>query len=191
MFLVWMYLISMMLFFGAFVGGAITLEGFGYVIDWLFMSVALRLIFSLIFISMIIALSWKVVSFLPETSRTSSWKNNRHFFVLSRLVIPWVLGSGIMTLLKLTDNITQHANIFDYDTINLVTLAFAVIPPVFNSVTRPQVNRRRKKVNQKLRDTLPVIWVSAAIVVVVLFRVILSFGIYFKLILNLKMNFYN
>ena len=190
MFLVWMYLMSMMMFFGAFVGGAITLEGFGYVIDWLFMSVALRLILSMIFISLIIALSWKVVSYLPETTRTNSWKNNRHFFVLSRLVIPWVLGSGIMTLLKLTDNITQHANIFDYDTINLVTLAFAVIPPVFNAVTRPQLNRRRK-VNQKLRDSLPLIWVSAAIVIVVLFRVILSFGIYFKLILNLKMNFYN
>jgi hypothetical protein len=95
-----------------------------------------------------------------------------------------------MTLLKLTDNITQHANIFDYDTINLATLAFAVIPPVFNSLTRPQLNRRRK-VNQKLRDALPLIWISVAIVVVVLFRVILSYGIYFKLVLNLKMNFYN
>jgi hypothetical protein len=190
MFLVWMYLISMMLFFGAFVGGAITLEGFGYLIDWLFMSVALRMILSLIFISMIIALSWRVVGYLPETTRSNSWKNNRHFYVLSRLVIPWLLGSGIMTLLKLTNNIMQHANIWDYDTINLVTLAFAVVPPLFNSGTRPQLNKHRK-VNHKLREALPVFWIPIAIIVVVLFRIVLSYGIYFKLILNLDIYFYN
>jgi len=189
MFLVWIYLISMMMFFGAFVGGAITLEGFGYVIDWLFMSISLRLILSLIFIGMIIALSWNVAGFMPETSRSSSWKNNRYKYILSRLIIPWFIGTGIMTLLKITKNVTQHENIFDYDIINLATLAFAVVPPLFNSVTRPQLNRRRK-VNQKLRETLPVIWITVAILVVMLFRIVLSYGIYFKLVFNLDMSFY-
>lgn len=189
MFLVWMFLISIMMFLGAFVGGAITLEGFGYVIDWLFMSIALRLILSLIFISMIIALSWKVVSLMPETLRSHSWKNNRYKYVLSRLIVPWFLGAGIMAMLKITKRITQHENIFDYDIINLATLVFAVVPPLFNSRSRPQLIRR--KANQRLKAEQPVIWLAGAIILVTLFRVVLSYGIYFRLILNLDINFYN
>ena len=189
MFLVWLYLISMMMFFGAFVGGAITLEGFGYVIDWLFMSIALRMILSVVFISMIIALSWNVVSLMPETSRSSSWKNSRYKYVLSRLIIPWFLGAGIMTLLKITKNITQHANIFDYDIINLATLVFAVVPPLFNSRSRPELNRKRK-VNQHLRVDQHVFWLAGAIILVMFFRIVLSYGVYFRLIFNLDINFY-
>lgn len=189
MFLVWMFLISMMMFFGAFVGGAITLEGFGYVIDWLFMSIALRLILSLIFISMIIALSWKVVSLMPETLRSHSWKNNRYKYVFSRLIVPWFLGAGIMALLKITKRITQHENIFDYDIINLATLVFAVVPPLFNSKSRPQLIRR--KANQRLKTEQPVLWIAGAFLLVVVFRVVLSYGIYFRLIFNLDINFYN
>jgi len=178
MFLVWMYLISMMLFFGAFIGGAITLEGFGYVIDWLFMSIPLRMGLSLIFIIMIIALSWDIVQFLPETIHLHSWKNNRYKFVLSRLVIPWFLGSWLMILLKITNNITQHENIFDYDTINLATLLFAVVPPLFNSRSHPQMIRHRKA-NPELKRALLVIWITCAIVLVMMFRILLSYGIYF------------
>ena len=190
MFLVWLYLISMMMFFGAFVGGAITLEGFGYVIDWLFMSIALRMILSLVFISMIIALSWNVVRFMPETSRSGSWKYSRYKFVLSRLIVPWFLGTIIMTLLKITKNITQHENIFDYDIINLATLVFAIVPPIFNSRSRPQIIKKRK-VNQRLKAEQPVIWIAGAIILVMLFRIILNYGLYFRLILNLDINFYN
>lgn len=190
MFLVWMYLISMMMFFGAFVGGAITLEGFGYVIDWLFMSIALRLILSLIFISMIMALSWKVVSFMPESTHSHSWRNNKRKYVLSRLIVPWFLGAGIMIMLKITNNITQHERIFDYDVINLATLVFAVIPPFLNSRSRPQMIRKRK-VNQRLKSELPVFWIAGAIVLVMLFRIVLSYGIFFRLIFSLNLNFYN
>jgi hypothetical protein len=189
MFLVWLYLISMMMFFGAFVGGAITLEGFGYVIDWLFMSIALRMILSVVFISMIIALSWNVVRLMPETSRSASWKNSRYKYVLSRLIVPWVLGAGIMTLLKITKNITQHANIYDYDIINLATLVFAVVPPLFNSRSRPELNRMRK-VNQRLRADQHVFWITGAIILVMFFRIVLSYGIYFNLVFNMDLYFY-
>lgn len=189
MFLVWMYLISMMMFFGAFVGGAITLEGFGYVIDWLFMSTALRMILSVLFISMIIALSWNVVRLMPETLRSGSWKYNRYKYVLSRLIVPWFLGAGIMTLLKITKNITQHENIFDYDLINLATLVFAVVPPLFNSGSRPQLNRRRN-VNKRLKADQHIFWITGAIVLVMLFRIVLNYGIYFNLVLNLDLSFY-
>lgn len=190
MFLVWMYLISMMLFFGAFVGGAITLEGFGYVIDWLFMSIALRLILSVLFISMIIAISWKIVRLMPETSQNHSWKNNRYKYILSRLIIPWILGASIMTLLKITKNTVQHLNISDYDLINLATLVFAVVPPLFNSRSRPQLIRRHK-VNQRLKAELPVIWIAGAIIIVLLFRFVLSYGVYFRLVMRLNLTFYN
>jgi hypothetical protein len=154
------------------------------------MSIALRMILSVVFISMIIALSWNVVSLMPETSRSSSWKNSRYKYVLSRLIVPWFLGAGIMTLLKITKNITQHEHIFDYDIINLATLVFAVVPPLFNSRSRPELNRRRK-VNQRLRSEQYVLWIAGAIILVMFFRIVLSYGVYFRLIFNLDINFYN
>ncbi len=189
-FLVWMYLNTMMLFFGAFVGGAITLEGFGYVIDWLFMSTAIRLILSVVFLCIIVWLSWKVVLFLPESSRTDSWKNNRPRFIFSRLIIPWFLGAGIMTLLKIPNAITQHENIFDYDTINLATLLFAVVPPLFNSETRPRL-MRKSRLKPGMKKAIPFIVAAAAILVVLLFRFVLSYGLYFNLVMDLNIYLFN
>lgn len=190
LFLVWMYLVSMMLFFGAFVGGAITLEGFGYVIDWLFLSISLRLIFSLIFIALIIAISWNVIRLLPESTRSHSWKSNRYKFVLSKLIIPWFLGGGLMILLKITNQNMQHEHIFDYDTINLATLLFAVVPSLFNVRTRPKLISTRK-VNTHFKRAIPFLWMGGAIILVILFRIVLSYGVYFRMIFEMNLHFYN
>jgi len=188
-FLVWLCLNSMMLFFGAFVGGAITRQGFGYVVDWLYMNVAIRILFSLIFLMIIIWLSWKIARFLPESSGADSWKTNRYGFILSRLVIPWFIGSGIMVLLKLTDVIPQHENIFNYDALTLATLLFAVVPPLFNNKDRPHLIQNRKTYPRVHRTTVA-FWIMIAVMLVTLVRIGLSTGLHFELSISFNLGWY-
>lgn len=189
-FLVWLYLNSMMLFFGAFVGGAITRQGFGYVVDWMFINVAFRILLSLIFLSIIIWISWKVVRFLPESSGLDSWKNDRIKYVASRLVIPVIIGGTIMILLKKTDVIPQHENIFNYDAFNIATLLFAVIPPMFNINVRPHMIQNKKTYPRVHRRTVAFA-VIAAIALVLLVRIGLQYGMLFQLSINLNIGFYH
>ena len=190
LFLVWLYLDSMMLFFGSFVGGAITRQGFGYVVDWLYMNIAFRTLFSLIFLSLIVWFSWNVVRFLPENSGLDSWKHNRFAFVLSRLVVPWFIGGGIMVLLKLTSVLPQHENIFNYDAFTLATLLFAVVPPMFNTKVRPYLIHGRKTYARVHRATVAA-WVVVAIAFVLLIRIGLSNGLHFQLIFDLNIGMYH
>jgi len=189
LFLVWLCLNSMMLFFGAFVGGAITRQGFGYVVDWLYMNVAIRILFSMIFLNIIILLSWKIARFLPESSFSDSWKVNRYGYILSRLVIPWFIGGGIMVLLKLTEVLPQHENIFNYDAFTLATLIFAVVPPLFNVKDRPHLIQNRKTYPRVHRSTV-VFWVMIAVLLVSLVRIGLSTGLHFELSISFNLGWY-
>jgi hypothetical protein len=190
LFLVWLYLNSIMLFFGAFVGGAITRQGFGYVVEWLYINIAFRIFLSLVFLSVIGWLTWKVVRFLPEYSGLDSFKHNRYAFVISRLVVPWLVGGGIMVLLKLSDSIPQHENIFNYDAFNIATLLFAVVPPIFNSNVKPHLIQGRKTYPKVHRATV-VLWVLFAVFFVSLVRIGLSTGLYFQLIFDLNIGLYH
>jgi hypothetical protein len=188
--LVWLCLNSMMLFFGAFVGGAITRQGFGYVVDWLYMNIAFRSLFSMMFLSLIVWLNWKIVRFLPENSGLDSWKHNRYGFVLSRLIVPWFIGGGVLILLKITDVIPQHENIFNYDAFTIATLLFAVLPPMFNSKTRPHLIQGRKTY-PRIRKSSAAAWVLAAIALTILIRFGLSKGLFFQLIFDLNLGIYH
>ncbi len=188
--LVWLSLNSMMLFFGAFIGGAITQEGFGYVTNWLQMNVAIKILFSIIFVLAIILLNWKIVKSLPETAGLDTWKNDRYGFVLSRLIIPWFIGGAIMVLLKLTGQTPQHESIFYYDAINITTLLFAVVPPLFNSTTQPHLARNKRKYPRIHRSSIA-LWLIIAIAFVLLVRIGFSYGLHFQLNIALNIGLYH
>jgi hypothetical protein len=190
LFFVWLYLNSVMLFLGSFVGGAITRQGFGYVVDWLYINIAFRILFSLIFLSLIIWVCWKIVGFLPEVSSKDSWKNNRNKYVLSRLVIPWLLGGIILVLLKITPVIPQHENIFTYDTLNIATLMFAVVPPLLNSKVRPHYIQGKKTYPRVHRSTIAY-WFILAVLAILLIRVGLAGGIYFQMDISFNLRAYH
>ncbi|NVO18478.1 MAG: hypothetical protein HXX13_02195 [Bacteroidetes bacterium] len=190
LFLVWLNLNSMMLFFGAFVGGAITRQGFGYVVEWLYMNIAFRILFSMVFLTMIMWLNWNIVKLLPETSGPDSWKQNRFAYIMSRLVVPWFIGSGIMIMLKITNVLPQHENIFNYDSINLATLLFAIVPPLFNSKAHPHRIQGRKTYPKVHRSTV-FIWVIVALVFIFMIRFGLSRGLYFQMKISMDIGIYH
>jgi hypothetical protein len=190
LFFVWLTLGSMMMFFGAFVAGAITRQGFGFVVNWLYMSIAFRIFFSMIFLSFIIWLSWNIVRFLPESSGSDSWKNNRSLFILSRLILPWLIGGSIMVLLKVTYVVPQHDNIFDYDLIILGSYLFAVVPPLFNSKVKPH-HQQNRKTYPRFRRISVFKWSLIAIFFVLLIRFGILNGIHFLLRIGLEMGWYH
>lgn len=190
MFFIWLTLGSMMMFFGAFVAGAITRQGFGYVVNWLYMSIAFRIFFSMIFLSFIIWLSWNIVSLLPESSGSDSWKNSKNYYIFSRLIIPWLIGGSIMILLKITDIVPQHDNVFDYDLIILCSFLFAVVPPLFNKKAKPHYHNNRKTYARFHRSTA-IKWVLVAVLFVSLIRFGILDGIHFLLKIGLDLGWYH
>ncbi len=144
MFLLWLCLHSLTMFFGAFIGGAVTSRGSGYVTDWLSLNMFFLVLLSILFFSLIGNICWRVVRFLPETAGPGSYKYSRAGFILSRLTIPWILGSIFLFIFKNTFITAHDEHIASYDAINLGMLAFSVIPPLYNGTTHPHKGYHRK-----------------------------------------------
>jgi len=184
--LVWLYLISMAFFFGAFVAGAVTHQGFGYVADWLYMHIVFRIGISMIFLFLLGFLGWKTIQHLPDVSGSDSFKRSRTAFVLSRLSIPWLAGGALMIWLKRTPVMPQHPNILDYDMIIIGSMIFPVVAAIFNKRERPRFcrNSRRSTSTRTI-----VVWVTAALILASLVRIGLSNGLYFqfRILLDIKM----
>jgi hypothetical protein len=187
LFLVWLYLVSMAFFFGAFVAGIITNQGFGYVAGWLYMNIVFRIGISLIFLFILGFQGWKTVRYLPEVSGSDSYKRNRKLFVISRLTIPWFVGSLFMLLLKRTSFVPQHANIFEYDLIIIGSMLFPVVAAIFNKRERPMFFKNPRR-STSPRTTM--IWVIAALILMLLIRVGLRNGLYLQLKILLDISMY-
>lgn len=188
LFLVWLYLLSMAFFFGAFVAGMITHQGFGYVADWLYMNIVFRIGVSLIFLLILGFMGWNAVKLLPEVSGPDSFKRSRTAFVLSRLSVPWLIGSALMFLLRRTSFVPQHPNILAYDLIIIGSMAFPVIAAIFNKRERPRFfkNSHRSTSTGSIMAS-----VIAAIVLAFLVRVGLSDGLYFQFRISLDVGKYH
>lgn len=185
--LVWLYLISMTFFFGAFVAGIITNQGFGFVAGWLYMNIVFRIGISLLFLFILAFLGWKAVGLLPEVSGSDSFRRNRRAFVISRLTIPWLIGSVLMLILKRTSFTPQHANIYAYDMIIIGSILFPVVAAIFNKHERPYLY---KTPHRSTSARTIAIWVIAAIIVALLVRFGLDRGLYLQLKILLDVGMY-
>lgn len=188
LFLVWLYLLSMAFFFGAFVAGMITHQGFGYVADWLYMNIVFRIGVALIFLLILGFMGWNAVRLLPEVSGPDSFKRSRPAFVLSRLSVPWLVGSVLMFLLRRTSFLPQHPNILAYDLIIIGSLAFPVIAAIFNKRDRP---RFFKNSHRSTSTSSMMVCVIAAIILSLLVRIGLRDGLYFQLKVSLDLGKYH
>jgi hypothetical protein len=130
LFLMWFCINSLAEFFGAFVAGFITRQGFGYVIAWMFIPYTMNLIISIVFLSVLVYLGILLIPVLLSISESHLGKLNGLLFILSRFTLPWLIGTGILILLKIPNAHPQHRNIFHYDIIIILSMAFVVLPPL-------------------------------------------------------------
>jgi hypothetical protein len=178
MFFNWLIFHSFSMFFAAFVAGVITRQGFGYVINYMFLPVFFRILFSLIFLFILSWIGFRNTRHILETSNsiTRVKTKNRRFFLISQTLLPWFVGSLLLIAIKIPGFAPQHEHILIYDLIIIASVLFMIIPPLFNKKAQPdstkfKESRKQSKINKSN--------VLLTIIVLVLFRAGLSFGLHF------------
>ena len=176
-FLFWIFFLSLAHFFGAFAAGAVTWEGFGYVMDWLHMRTFFIFLFSVIFLSALVFIGWQYARFILETRPLRKHGSNIQLILLNRMILPYVIGTLLLIAIKRPDSIPQHPYIYDYDCFILASGLFFAIPPLFNKKLKPAPQAyKTTSVKYQLFKTFSLILLSFGILA--LYRLGLSDGLY-------------
>jgi len=106
LFFYWTGLLGIAYFFAAFISGVITNKGFGFVPLWLFWNDFTKFFFALISLVSLILIGYYSASRLQATSNNSFriQKENRALFFLHQTLLPYILGSSIIFLIKIPNN---------------------------------------------------------------------------------------
>ncbi len=115
LFAYWVGLLGMAFFFAAFISGIITNKGFGFVPLWLFWNDFTKFFFALIALVSLVLIGYFSASRLQATSNNSFriQKENRALFFLHQSLLPYILGSATILIIKIPNN-------FAYETLVLV-----------------------------------------------------------------------
>jgi len=183
LFFVWIALHGFNFFFGAFASGVAFSEGFGYVPEWLSFNVFWQILTSLISLFILGIIGYYAASRFLETSNSAFRvrDENKLKFLFFQVFLPWLFGAIIIFLVKIPNNMP-------YDTGNLITLSFAVIPVLFNRYAKPKISFEgdRKPTGIKWN------FMAFLAILILAFRIGLNTGLhislYYKFIFSLEIN---
>jgi len=177
LFFLWLSFHSFNMFFGAYLAGFITDQGFGYVINWLYLGFFVQLALAMLSLFAMMVIGYYATKPLLETSNSYQRisHRNRKYFILTQLLVPWVIGGLILILIKIPNKDPQHENIIVYDLIVIATLLFAIVPTFFNKKASPDTLRFKSKKRLKF------VWLFmvVAILLILAYRLGLADGLYF------------
>ncbi len=182
LFLLWISLHAMNMFFGAFVAGVTSFDGFGYVADWLFMNIAFRVLFSIVSLFLLAIFGYYTTRFFLETAPSPSFLSHeqRGRFLLYQVLIPGITGTLILILIRLPQ-------IQPYHTIVLFTLFAATVSAFINRKTRPdRVKSFPKHGGRKFQW----IYLFVTIAFFLLFRIVLSYGLHIIIEFRVNVSFF-
>ncbi|HOH91384.1 MAG: hypothetical protein WBJ48_07850 [Bacteroidales bacterium] len=190
LFFLWLAFHSFNMFFGAFVAGVITNQGFGYVANWLYLGIPLKIFFSLIALGILTYLGWHSTPHILSTTNSPRRINryNRSYFILSQMIIPWFIGSLLMLWIKIPNRTPQHENILLYDIIILVAMAFLVIPPLFNHQNQPSESKKRYL---HKKTSFAFLYLFIAAILIIAYRFGLERGLHIVMRFDLSLSFYH
>jgi len=127
LFYYWVGILGFAHFFAAFISGVITNKGFGYVPLWLFWNDFTKFFFALIALVSLVLIGYFSASRLQATSNNifRIQKENRALFFLQQSLLPYLLGMGIIFLIKTPNNPA-------YETLTLVFGSIFSLAVFFN-----------------------------------------------------------
>ncbi len=176
-------------FLGAFVAGIATSQGFGYVVDWMFMNVFFRILISLVFLFLLTVTGYKSAVFALETIppgiRQQRWRLSLSLGL--RFILPWIVGGLMIIAIKYPNVAPQHPNIMVYDAIIIASMGFMVIPVFFNYRAKPRSVAERP---QQFKRPPGILIFITAIVALVLFRLVFERGIHLIINFSFDVGFY-
>lgn len=168
LFYYWLGILGLAFFFAAFISGVITNKGFGFVPLWLFWNDFTKFFFALIALVSLILIGYYSASRLQATSNNSFriQKENRALFFAHQSLIPYLLGTTIILLVKMPNN-------FAYDTLILI-FGFVLSLSVMFNLKAPILPMFKSNFRAILNFPLLLL----ALVIVYSWRVYLADGLY-------------
>lgn len=175
LFSLWLSFHFLNFFMGAFVGGVITHQGFGYVIEWLFMPTILRFALSLLFLFSIGIIGYIHTNYFLESSNSLYWTQRfkRNWLIVLGGIVPWAFGTIFLFLLKYPFVIPQHENIVVYDSVMYMTFVFFIVPMLVNFKAKPNLDQTVRRARGRRISWM---YVAIFMVLIVVFRVGLKDG---------------
>jgi hypothetical protein len=182
LFFLWIALHGLNMFFGAFVSGVTTNDGFGYVVLWMHMNIVFRILFSFIFLFGLSAFGYHAARYFLETAQSPGFikTEKRREFLLYQALIPAVLGAFIILLIRIPYNPP-------YQVIVLFTLLAATITAVFNKKAKPSHIRSFPKHHGR---KLEFVYLLAMIILFIGFRFGLEHGLHFIIKMSMSVTIF-
>jgi hypothetical protein len=175
LFVLWLSFHFLNFFMGAFVGGVITNQGFGYVIAWMFMPTFLRFGLSILFLFGIGIIGYLHTIYFLESSNSLYWtqKHKKNWLVIFGGIFPWAFGTIFLFILKYPFVIPTHENIVVYDSIMYMTIVFFIAPMLVNFRDKPNFDQTVRKAKGRRVNWL---YLVIFVLIMVVFRVGLNDG---------------
>lgn len=180
LFFLWIALHALNMFFGAFVAGVTTSDGFGYVALWLHMNIVFRILFSLIFLFALAAFGYYATKMFLETAQSplSLKAENRREFLFFQVFLPGVLGAIIITLVRIPVNPP-------YFVILLFTIMAATITAYLNRKAKPDHLKYFPKHHGR---KLQFLYLIPMLALVAAFRLGLEHGLHFIIRMSISVS---
>ena len=180
LFFLWGFIHGMIMFFGGLLMGTLLNKDFGWVIAYLYYRDTGKMIFSLLSIFALVAIGRGVSkSFLISGNTYFNYvdRSNRKLLLFSQVLIPAIIGTAILILLKLPNDL--YFGSLDqalFEGLKLSTIILVLLPVIFTFSSFEAIyfdeEPRRIKLMWK--------FLIAAIVIVLLWRYGLASGLDFK-----------
>lgn len=183
LFFVWIAVHGFNFFFGAFATGVAFSEGFGYVPEWLSFNVFWQILSSLIALFILGIIGYYMASRFLDTSNSAFRvrDENKLKFLFFQTFLPWLIGATIIFLVKIPNNMP-------YDTGNLITLVFIVIPVLVNRYARPSISFEGDRKPTRIKWN----FITFFVILMLAFRIGLNTGmhisLYYKFIFSLEIS---
>ncbi|NOX45484.1 MAG: hypothetical protein GXO89_00720, partial [Chlorobi bacterium] len=179
LFFLWGFIHGMIMFFGSLLMGALLNKDFGWVISYLYFRDTGKMIFSIFSIFALVALGgFTAKSFLISGNTYLNFvdKSNKRFLLSSQVVLPVIIGTIILILLKIPNNFYFGSEDEAYfETFKLSTVLLFLIPLImaFGSFNETYFDEEPRKIRFYWKFFL------LAIIVWGVFRFGLSSGVHF------------
>jgi hypothetical protein len=171
----WILFHSINLFFGAYIAGVITRTGFVYTTEWIFYSQVFgveEIIFLIVSIIILIISGFFLTRhFLFGTCSPALIEPKiRIFYILAQVLIPWVVGLGVLTLINYPRNSPELIILYFASALMIIPIGFT-----FNSIDNQMIRLELRKKGSQVG------WIYFILLIVglVIMRLIIYKGINF------------
>ncbi|MEZ5199649.1 MAG: hypothetical protein R2764_25690 [Bacteroidales bacterium] len=180
LFFLWGFVHGMVMFFGSLLMGTLLNKDFGWVIAYMYYRDTGKMVFSIISIFALVSIGAIISkSFLVSGNSYFNFidKSNRKFLLMSQVVIPSIIGTIILMFLKIPNDFYYGTtDEMFFELMKLGTVILVILPVVFtvNSYTEFYFDEEPRVIKLKL------IYLLAALLIIVAFRYGLAAGIHFQ-----------